>query len=134
MLSDAIEKLGYVAIGRNEGARLKRCLDALRRNGKRIVYVDSGSTDDSLDVAEKCNVAIVELSADVPYSAARARNAGFAQLVEKWPDTQFVMFIDGDCELLDGFTQTALELLHEYHAIGIVTGRCRERHPDATAL
>ena len=34
-----------VVIGRNEGARLIACLDSLQGQVRRVVYVDSGSTD-----------------------------------------------------------------------------------------
>lgn len=132
MLNEVVEKLGFIAIGRNEGERLERCLSSLRRHGARIAYVDSGSKDDSLAIAEKIGVAIVELSSDKPFTAARARNAGFKRLLDQWPDTQHVMFIDGDCELVDGFIPAALSLLHENSGVGVVTGRCRERNPDAT--
>ncbi|GAD56361.1 glycosyl transferase, group 2 family protein [Limimaricola cinnabarinus] len=44
-------RIGVVAIGRNEGARLAHCLASLEGSGARVVYVDSGSTDDSLAVA-----------------------------------------------------------------------------------
>ena len=36
-------KFGAVAIGRNEGKRLRQCLASL--SGAAVVYVDSGSTD-----------------------------------------------------------------------------------------
>ncbi len=132
MLNQASEKTGFVAIGRNEGARLERCIDGLLRNGARIVYVDSGSQDDSIAAAEKCGVSVLALSDDKPFTAARARNEGFSRLVEQWPDTSLVMFIDGDCELVDEFVPVAIKELHENPTVGIVTGRCKERYPDAS--
>lgn len=44
--------LGVVVIGRNEGERLKRCLASLLGNVDQIVYVDSGSTDGSVQLAQ----------------------------------------------------------------------------------
>ena len=43
--------IGVVAIGRNEGERLRRCLESLDGHGLTVVYVDSGSTDDSVALA-----------------------------------------------------------------------------------
>jgi len=45
-------KIGLVVIGRNEGERLARCLASVRAipHG---VYVDSGSTDGSVELARK---------------------------------------------------------------------------------
>jgi glycosyltransferase involved in cell wall biosynthesis len=46
-----VDEVACVVIGRNEGARLRRCLEVLSTTGVRFVYVDSGSTDGSLDTA-----------------------------------------------------------------------------------
>ncbi len=43
-------KFGAVAIGRNEGARLRRCLESVS-TAAAVVYVDSGSTDGSVQLA-----------------------------------------------------------------------------------
>ena len=50
-----MDNLGVVAIGRNEGDRLIQCLDSLKQQlpqGVPIIYVDSGSTDNSLAAAK----------------------------------------------------------------------------------
>lgn len=130
-MSDKSE-IGFVAIGRNEGERFQRCLASLRKAGERIVYVDSGSADGSVAHARTNGAVVVELSQDQPFTAARARNAGFESLVRQWPDTDHVMFIDGDCELVDGFAVAAASALMRDSSLGAVTGRCRERFPDAT--
>ena len=91
--------IGYVAIGRNEGERLVRCLSALKKLSHRVVYVDSASDDDSVQWANKNDIQCLELDMDRPFTAARARNEGFAALMAAYPDTDLVMFIDGDCEV-----------------------------------
>lgn len=124
--------VGFVAIGRNEGARFKRCLESLLRAGDRVVYVDSGSTDDSVSFARNKSAHTVDLSDNKSFTAARARNEGFSALMQTWPDTAYVMFIDGDCELVDGFVGAAINMLTTDESVGAVTGRCRERRPEAT--
>ena len=47
-MSLAPRDLGAVVIGRNEGARLERCLDSLQGTVACIVYADSGSEDGSV--------------------------------------------------------------------------------------
>ena len=47
------DTVGAVVIGRNEGQRLIRCLSSLAGRVSPIVYVDSGSTDGSLDIARR---------------------------------------------------------------------------------
>lgn len=125
-------RIGFVAIGRNEGARFKRCLLSLAKAGERIVYVDSGSADDSVAFAREHGALVVELKDNMAFTAARARNAGFDALIAQWPDIQYVQFIDGDCELADGFVDAAANELDNHPEIGAVAGRCRELFPDAT--
>jgi hypothetical protein len=45
-------RYGAVAIGRNEGQRLVRCLKSLS-DADAVVYVDSGSTDNSAEAPPK---------------------------------------------------------------------------------
>ena len=124
--------VGFVAIGRNEGERLKRCLKSLKTVSLNVVYVDSGSTDDSVAFAESIGAAVVNLDTAQPFTAARARNAGFEKLIVAYPNVEYVMFIDGDCELAPEFPAAALEALKGDEGIGILTGRCRELRRDAT--
>jgi GT2 family glycosyltransferase len=124
--------IGMIAIGRNEGERFRRCLASLKREGERIVYVDSGSTDDSVAHATREGVDIVTLDKREAFTAARARNAGFERLVALWPDADLVFFIDGDCELAPGFIAAASRILAERADIGVVTGRVREKNRDAS--
>ena len=72
---DEVTKIGLVAIGRNEGDRLKRCLRSVPRSVP-IVYVDSASTDGSVDFARSMGAVVVQLDLTMPFTAARARNAG----------------------------------------------------------
>lgn len=124
--------VGVIAIGRNEGERLKRCLTAAIAQAGRVVYVDSGSTDCSVAFARSLGVQVVELDLSVPFTAARARNAGFKRLVSIAPGTRFVQFVDGDCELVDGFITRALAAFEGQERLAVVSGRRRERDRDAT--
>ena len=126
------DNVGFVAIGRNEGERLKICLSSLATESAKVVYVDSGSHDGSASYAQAQGVKVVELSEDKPFSAARARNEGAATLLGHWPSVEYIMFIDGDCELLSGFVSEAIKAFQTSHEAAIVTGHCKERHPDAT--
>jgi GT2 family glycosyltransferase len=99
-------RIAAVLIGRNEGARLVRALASAKDAGVRIVYVDSGSTDDSLAEAAKVGADIVELDMSKPFTAARA--------------------------LAEGWIATAFAFLEENPQIGAVCGRRRERFPEAT--
>lgn len=129
-MAHILEKIGFVAIGRNEGVRLQRCLNGLKECGERIVYVDSGSTDGSIAFARSIGVEVIELDTTTPFTAARARNAGYEALVSQWPDIETIMFIDGDCEPAQDFPRVALHHLEAHDDVALVTGHCREMFPE----
>lgn len=121
--------MGTVVIGRNEGDKLSRCLRSLHACG-RIVYVDSASSDGSENVAESMGVEVVRLTSATQLSAARARNAGIARLQELVPDLDFVMFIDGDCEVFPDWVAVGQAELLSQPQVAVVCGRRRERNPE----
>lgn len=125
-------RIGVVLIGRNEGERLVRALHAARRDAPAVVYVDSGSTDGSVAAAEAAGAEVVRLDTTQPFTAARARNAGFERLRQRWPEIAYVQFIDGDCELVAGWLATATAALDADPKLAAVCGRRRERHPEAS--
>ena len=125
-----MSEVGVVAIGRNEGERLRRCLDSLAGRGVSAVYVDSGSTDGSVSLARSRGVEIVELDMSEPFSAARARNAGFERLTRADPGVRLVQFLDGDCEVADGWLDRARDELDADPGVAVVCGRRREKYPE----
>lgn len=125
-------RLGIVAIGRNEGDRLKVCLRSALSHGVPIVYVDSGSTDDSVAFAASIGVTVVDLDLSIPFTAARARNAGAERLFQLYPDLEFVQFIDGDCEFMAGWLDAAVAAFDRQSEAVVMVGRLRERFPDRT--
>lgn len=126
------DTVAAIAIGRNEGERLLRCLSSLEGRAAPVVYVDSGSTDGSVEAARAAGAEIVVLDPAKPFTAARARNAGLARLAEIDPDGSYVQFLDGDCELRDGWIEAALAEIESDPAIAVVCGRRRERYPEAS--
>ena len=126
--------IGIVAIGRNEGERLRQCLQAARETapGVPVVYVDSGSTDRSLDIANEFGALVYLLDPALPFTAARARNEGIRSLLQQLPRTKYVQFIDGDCALQPDWIETAARFLDERASVAAVCGRRRERFPDAS--
>lgn len=122
--------MGVVVIGRNEGLRLERCLASLVGAAERVVYVDSGSTDNSVRMAKALGVEVVELNMSIPFTAARARNEGFARLQHLLPAMRFVQFVDGDCEVVEGWLSRAQAFLDARSDVAVVCGRRRERFPQ----
>lgn len=122
--------VGVVLIGRNEGERLVSALTAAQQQLSAIVYVDSGSTDNSLQNARNAQAQVVQLDLSRPFNAARARNDGFAALIEQHPHLLYCQFIDGDCELETGWLTTACQSLDQNASLAAVCGRRREKYPD----
>ncbi|HSV15004.1 MAG TPA: glycosyltransferase [Tepidisphaeraceae bacterium] len=131
-IAAASPRVGVVAIGRNEGERLRACLVSARRDCSSVVYVDSGSSDESVALARSLGCHVVELDLATPFTAARARNEGFAFLKQIDSDVQFVQFVDGDCEIVVGWIAKATAELAARSRAAIVCGRRRERFPDAS--
>jgi GT2 family glycosyltransferase len=65
-----------------------------------------------------------------PFTAARARNAGFNELLGLRPAIEFTQFIDGDCELAPNWMRQAAAFLSDHPEVAVVCGRRRERYPD----
>jgi glycosyltransferase involved in cell wall biosynthesis len=99
--------VAVVVIGRNEGERLRACLESvLAMNYPAdlldVLYVDSASTDGSVALAESQGVRTVML--DGPTTAARARNAGWTRT-----SAPLVLFLDGDTLLHPDFVRNNVE-------------------------
>jgi cellulose synthase/poly-beta-1,6-N-acetylglucosamine synthase-like glycosyltransferase len=120
--------LSVVIIGRNEGARLDRCLQSVRAMHHEtfdieILYVDSVSTDDSIAIARRHKAEIVEVRPSRP-TAALGRNAGWRRSTGS-----FVLFLDGDTVLDPTFVDGSLTEFDQPKA-AIVWGHRREIHPE----
>ncbi len=120
--------VGIVIIGRNEAARLQQCIKALPPFPK--VYVDSGSTDSSCQIAEEAGIEVLELSPSRPFSAARGRNAGWRYLSKMHPEVKAVQFVDGDTILDRGWISEAWQFLESHSEVAAVYGNLEEKEPD----
>ena len=132
MSDSSLHDVGVVVIGRNEGKRLHHCFDSIPSGIGGIVYVDSASTDNSVDHAHERGIEVVALDMSIPFTAARARNAGLLRLYERWADVAFIQFIDGDCSLAAGWFTTAVRNLRAHPQVAMVFGRRREQFPNGS--
>ncbi len=120
-------RVAVVVIGRNEGERLARCLDSVwdmryPEAALELIYVDSQSTDNSIELAKERNAQVIEVNPDRP-CAAVGRNAGW-----RATDALFVLFLDGDTILHPDFVATALRSFED--DMSVVFGHRREIATD----
>jgi glycosyltransferase involved in cell wall biosynthesis len=124
------ETTGVVIIGRNEGERLIACLNSVTHTISRVVYVDSGSTDGSVQAALERSADVVSLNMSTPFTAARARNEGWRRLRDLFPNLRYVQFVDGDCEVEGAWLDAAHAHLEQHPDLAVVCGRRREKYPE----
>jgi hypothetical protein len=128
-MASGCTEFAVVVIGRNEGERLRRCLESVRHKARVVVYVDSGSTDGSAQLATGLGVVVHHLDLSKPFTAARARNEGVRSLLAKAPDIDCIQFVDGDCEVDANWLPAAVQFLASHPDVAAVCGRRRERDP-----
>ena len=128
-----IGDMAVVIIGRNEGGRLELCLRSVIDSGVgQYVYVDSLSSDASVEIAAKLGVPTTVLDMGKPLSAARGRNTGF-EWIRKLPiEIEYIHFIDGDCELDNKWLEEAKNTLCKTDHVAVVCGRLREKNPTSS--
>lgn len=95
--------ISFVVIGKNEGWRLEKCLASIHQviakdgiNDWEIVYVDSKSIDESINIAKRYDARPYLITGEC--NAAIARNIG-----AKEARGEVLFFIDGDMEIMAGF-------------------------------
>lgn len=129
------KKLSVVVIGRNEGGRLERCLQSVQtmRRGAwgvehfdmEVIYVDSGSSDGSVALAEQLGAKTIALKPQRP-TAALGRNAGWRAATG-----DIVLFLDGDTVVDKSFVAEAMREFADAK-VTCVWGHRREMFPGAT--
>jgi GT2 family glycosyltransferase len=129
-----LDNVAVIAIGRNEGDRLKRCLESVVGRVALVVYVDSGSTDGSVALSRALGCELVALDMGTPFTAARARNAGAQRALALRPDLEYLQFVDGDCEVEPQWLSTAHAYLRDNAGVAVVLGRRRERYPQRSVF
>lgn len=131
-ITDNTATIGIVVIGRNESRRLLLSLKSMQSSHCPLVYVDSGSADRSVSIAEPLVDSVLELEPARPFSAARARNEGFETITTLYPALQFVQFVDGDCVLSEGWLDAAQKSMLRDRKRAVIVGHLQECNPDAS--
>jgi len=116
--------VAVVVIGRNEATKLGRCFASVRAFDYpadliELIYVDSGSSDNSIAIARRCGARVISLT-EPPFSAARGRDVGWRATT-----APYVLFVDGDCEIASGFVSRALTVFAD-PKVAVIFGQLAE--------
>lgn len=125
----SVPDVSFVVIGYNEGKHLGACLESVREcaladDRFELIFVDGGSTDDSLRIA-KASGADAILGGDKQRRAAENRNLGLEAARGR-----YVQFLDGDMQLAPGWPLHALKILESHPEVACVSGVLRERREN----
>jgi len=118
-----------VIIGVNCAQTLGRCLASVQAGDYpadkvHITYVDGGSTDESLAIAQEfTGVSVIPLNPEYP-TPGLGRNRGWEQ-----GTSPFIQFLDSDTILAAGWLKTAIAAMVD-ETVGAVQGLRREMHPE----
>jgi len=124
--SDDIESCNclvtFIVIARNEEDVLGASIESILRAAASLpswecIFVDSASEDGTIDVATSYPISVIQLSNDTRLTAGAGRHVGTHHA-----SGEYVMFVDGDCELQMGFVEEALEVFHRDESLGTVVG------------
>ncbi len=102
--------ISFIVIGRNEGENLIKCFESIlatvlfnRIKEYEIIYVDSDSSDNSIEIVKQFKqVRIFKITG--VYNAAIGRNIGY-----KESKGNILFFIDGDMELFPEFLANVID-------------------------
>jgi glycosyltransferase involved in cell wall biosynthesis len=122
--------ISFIVIGRNEGWKLTRCFESIAKTinynaltDYEIIYIDSASTDDSLERAKAFKISKIYIITGKS-SAGIARNIGAREA-----NGDVLFFIDGDIEISPEFLKNAFthegNLKHDY-----ITGHLIDKFYD----
>lgn len=115
-------ELSVVLITKNQAWNIRRLIESIMMgtspaSSVEIVLVDSASSDETVELAKRYPVSIVRLKPGQRLSPAIGRYVGYKQTLGK-----YVLFLDGDTQLIAGWLPEALRAMDETPDLGAVTG------------
>lgn len=120
-------RLSVVVITRNQAWNIARLIESVLQHtatlqAREIVVVDSASTDATVAIASAFPIDVIRLSSEQRLTAALGRFVGYQHT-----SGAYVLFLDGDMELIPGWIERAIDVLEEHPDIAVVAGELHER-------
>src|SRR2546422_8521889 len=115
-------ELSVVLISKNQAWNISRLIESVLQAtssvpSKEIILVDSASTDETVERANRYPMSILRLQPGQRLSPAIGRFVGYKQT-----HGEYVLFLDGDTELVQGWLSHALRVMRETPRAGAVSG------------
>ncbi|MFK5986448.1 MAG: glycosyltransferase family A protein [Pseudomonadota bacterium] len=116
--------LSIVIICKNEEKHIKNTIESVLLATKKetvteIILVDSASTDNTINIAKKFPIKIVQIQAEYYMSPAAGRHIGF-----RYCTGDYVFFLDGDMLLDKNWFSAAMPLMDKDPKLAAVAGLC----------
>lgn len=117
------QTLSIVIIGRNEAAGLAECVNAAKAaaaeiGGAEVIYVDSASTDASVDIAAGLGCRVLSMRPEWKLCPSAGRFIG-----SRYAAGEFVLFLDADTHIYKGFLAPAIEHFRSQPNVAGINGR-----------
>jgi glycosyltransferase involved in cell wall biosynthesis len=115
--------LSIVLISKNQAWNIARLIESVLEATasiptKEIILVDSASTDETAELASRYPISVVRLRPG-SLTPAAGRYIGY-----KRTEGEFVLFLDGDMELLQGWLEAALCAMRDAPQAGVLMSSC----------
>lgn len=103
--------LSVVIIGKNEEKNIVRCIESIKNALNKyldyeISYVDSDSTDRTIEYVMNYDIAIYKIRCDQTMSPSKGRYIGAINSKK-----DYILFLDGDMELISGWLEEAIGII-----------------------
>ena len=112
-----IGDITFVIIGKNEGKILRKVFTSVLKITEKVIFVDSNSSDDSVNIALSCGVPTILQHKQEHVTAPYSRNIGARHV-----KTKLIHFLDGDEELEESWLLNALTKINDNDRICGVHG------------
>jgi glycosyltransferase involved in cell wall biosynthesis len=110
-----IDNITFIVIGKNEALNLPRCFSSILKITDNIIFVDSDSVDDSIEIATQYKIkTILRVKSNYGFPP---RSIGAKEV-----QTKYIQFVDGDMTIERSWVQKAIHKLESNNKIAVVHG------------
>lgn len=131
VVDERVPELAVVLIARNQAWNVARLVGSVLASptaaAAEIVLADSASQDDTALIATELGVRVVPVGPSRRLTAAAGRVAG-----QVATSSEYILFLDGDMELVNGWLEPALALLRGSPDVAGIAGTVRDLPKDTS--